>query len=78
MQADDISGLPYSKAEHRRHLAPLLAKRSEGSIEFKHQNTAQCSKGLGRIGSTDTSQLLISRRLWRTQSSGGFPQIQRS
>ena len=28
----------YSKAEYRRKLLPLLTNRSEGSIEFKHQN----------------------------------------
>jgi hypothetical protein len=38
MLADDVSGRPYSKAEHRRALLPLLNNRSEGSIEFKHQN----------------------------------------
>lgn len=47
MLTDDISGRPYNKAEHRRHLAPLLANRSEGSIEFKHQNTSAVLKGLG-------------------------------
>jgi hypothetical protein len=29
---------PYSKAEHRAALRPLLAGRSDGSVEFKHQN----------------------------------------
>jgi hypothetical protein len=47
MLADDISGRPYNKAEHRRHLAPLLADRSDGSIEFKHQNISAVLKGLG-------------------------------
>ena len=28
----------YSKAEHRRLVMPKLSNRSEGSIEFKHQN----------------------------------------
>ena len=28
----------YSKAEHRRAMLALLANRSEGSVEFKHQN----------------------------------------
>jgi hypothetical protein len=47
MLADDVSGRPYSKAEHRRALLPLLNDRSEGSIEFKHQNISAVLKGLG-------------------------------
>lgn len=33
----ELSGLPYSKTEHRKKLLSLI-KRSEGSIEFKHAN----------------------------------------
>ena len=47
MLADDILGRTYSKAEHRRRLAPLLSNRSEGAIEFKHQNISAVLKGLG-------------------------------
>ncbi len=47
MLADDIAGQPYNKAEHRRALLPLLNARSEGSIEFKHQNISAVLKGLG-------------------------------
>lgn len=47
MLANDIAGLPYNKAEHRRRLLPLLRNRSEGSIEFKHQNISAVLKGLG-------------------------------
>jgi hypothetical protein len=47
MLADDIAGRPYNKAEHRRALMPLLRDRSEGSIEFKHQNVSAVLKGLG-------------------------------
>jgi hypothetical protein len=47
MLADDIAGLPYNKAEHRRALLPLLNDRSEGSVEFKHQNISAVLKGLG-------------------------------
>lgn len=47
MLADDIAGRPYKKAEHRRALLPLLNDRSEGSIEFKHQNISAVLKGLG-------------------------------
>ncbi len=47
MLADDIAGRPYKKAEHRRALLPLLNDRSEGSVEFKHQNISAVLKGLG-------------------------------
>ncbi len=47
MLAEDIAGRPYSKAEHRRNLMPLLRGRTEGSIEFKHQNISAVLKGLG-------------------------------
>lgn len=47
MLADDIVGRPYNKAEHHRGLLPLLNSRSEGSVEFKHQNIRAVLKGLG-------------------------------
>lgn len=47
MLADDILGSSYNKAEHRRALLPLLSSRSEGSVEFKHQNISAVLKGLG-------------------------------
>jgi hypothetical protein len=47
MLADDVAGRPYNKAEHRRALLPLLSDRSEGSVEFKHQNISAVLKGLG-------------------------------
>ncbi len=34
----ELAGEPYSKAARRRNLSSLLNNRSEGSIEFKHQN----------------------------------------
>lgn len=34
----ELQGRPYSKTEHRRQLKALLAGRSDGSIERKHQN----------------------------------------
>ena len=40
---------PYSKAEHRRRLLPTLNGRSEGSVEFKHQNISAVLKGLGEV-----------------------------
>lgn len=47
MLSKDISGRAYNKAGHRRRLLPLLTARSEGSIEFKHQNISAVLKGLG-------------------------------
>lgn len=47
MLADDIAGRPYNKTEHRRALTPLLSNRSEGSIEYKHQNISAVLKGMG-------------------------------
>ncbi|MCX6236988.1 MAG: DUF3883 domain-containing protein [Bacteroidia bacterium] len=38
MLSSELKGESYSKAEHRRALLPLLANRSDGSVEFKHQN----------------------------------------
>ena len=46
MLADDIAGQPYNKAKHRRALLLLLNDRSEGSVEFKHQNISAVLKGL--------------------------------
>ena len=34
----EMFGQPYKKSEHRKSLAPQLSGRSDGSIEFKHQN----------------------------------------
>lgn len=47
MLVDDLAGRPYSKAGHRRALIPRLNGRSEGSVEFKHQNISAVLKGLG-------------------------------
>lgn len=47
MLADDIAGRPYSKAEHRRALRGSLRDRSDGSVEFKHQNISAVLKGWG-------------------------------
>ena len=47
MLEDDVAGRSYSKAEHRRALLPRLNERSEGSVEFKHQNISAVLKGLG-------------------------------
>jgi hypothetical protein len=47
MLADDIARRPYNKAEHRRALRAALRARSDGSVEFKHQNISAVLKGLG-------------------------------
>lgn len=38
MLLKELSGAPYSKSEHRYALQGKLDSRSEGSIEYKHQN----------------------------------------
>jgi len=43
----EIRGEPYSKAEHRRALQPVLDDRSEGAIEYKYQNTSAVLIDLG-------------------------------
>lgn len=47
MLSDELAGTNYNKAEHRRQLLPQLDNRSDGSIEFKHQNISAVLKGLG-------------------------------
>jgi hypothetical protein len=47
MLAEDIAGRPYSKAGHRRALRDGMQGRSDGSVEFKHQNISAVLKGLG-------------------------------
>ena len=37
----------YSKTEHRRNLLPLLNDRSNGSVEFKHQNITAALINMG-------------------------------
>lgn len=43
----ELLGKPYRKSDHRKALAPRLAGRSEGSIEFKHQNISGVLVELG-------------------------------
>lgn len=38
MLSKELLSLPYNKTQHRKLLAEKLNKRSNGSIEFKHQN----------------------------------------
>ena len=43
----ELEGLPFSKAEHRQRLSPKLSERSNGSIEFKHQNISALLVNIG-------------------------------
>lgn len=47
MLGHEISGNAYSKVEHRRGLLKLI-ERSEGSVEFKHQNISAVMMCLGQ------------------------------
>jgi hypothetical protein len=47
MLGAELSGVTYSKAEHRRRLVPKLDGRSHASIEFKHQNITAALLDLG-------------------------------
>ncbi|MFN7055646.1 DUF3883 domain-containing protein [Hyphomonas sp.] len=47
MLAHDFAGRRYNKAAHRRALLAKLAGRSEGAVEFKHQNISAVLKALG-------------------------------
>jgi hypothetical protein len=47
MLEKEMLGKPYSKAEHRRLLAPKLKGRSDPSIEFKHANISAVLTALG-------------------------------
>jgi hypothetical protein len=38
MLIDELAGKSINKTDHRRKIIPLLNNRSDGSIEFKHQN----------------------------------------
>lgn len=40
MFRSEVGGKSYNKAEHRRALQKLLNHRSDGSIEYKHQNVS--------------------------------------
>ncbi|MCB0762833.1 MAG: DUF3883 domain-containing protein [Flavobacteriales bacterium] len=48
MLAKELSGQTYTKAQHRRNLLPLLNNRTDGSIEFKHQNISAVLINLGQ------------------------------
>jgi hypothetical protein len=48
MLVQDLTKQPYVKSNHRRRLLEKLNRRSEGSIEFKHQNISAVMLGLGQ------------------------------
>jgi len=48
MLTNELIGNPYKKSEHRKNLSPLLFNRSDGSIEFKHQNISAVLINLGQ------------------------------
>lgn len=48
MLLKELSHQNYKKSEHRKKLLPLLNNRSEGSIEFKHQNISAILINLGQ------------------------------
>ncbi len=48
MLSAELRGENYSKAEHRRAIMSLLYNRSEGSVEFKHQNISAVLIELGQ------------------------------
>jgi len=48
MLAEELSGKPINKAMHRRALMSLLNNRTEGSVEFKHQNISAVLITLGQ------------------------------
>lgn len=43
----ELAGQRFNKAAHRRQILPLLPLRTEGSIEFKHQNISAVLVGAG-------------------------------
>lgn len=47
MLSKELQGEPYSKTEHRNAIKELLNKRSNGSIERKHQNISAILLELG-------------------------------
>ena len=49
MLHDELSGIPYSKASHRRALKQQLNNRSDAAIERKHQNISAILIELGFV-----------------------------
>lgn len=47
MLIDELQRIPFSKAAHRKALIPKLRGRSDGSVEYKHQNISAVLLDLG-------------------------------
>ncbi len=47
MLLSELEGTPFNKTQHRKNLSQMLANRSMGSIEFKHQNISAVMIDLG-------------------------------
>jgi len=47
MLLKELNRIPYKKADHRKQILPLLNNRSQGSIEYKHQNISAILINLG-------------------------------
>ncbi|WP_373398595.1 DUF3883 domain-containing protein [Algoriphagus halophilus] len=47
MLKEELNGRPYNKSFHRKRLIQLLNKRTESSIEFKHQNISAALANFG-------------------------------
>lgn len=47
MLRSELLGLPYNKTNHRQRLSQKLNNRSNGSIEFKHQNISAVLVNMG-------------------------------
>lgn len=75
----ELKGDRPSKAHHRRLLQEALGRRSEGSIEFKHQNISAVLLGLGQPwidGYKPASQFqasLVDAVLRRLDRQEGWP-----
>lgn len=50
MLSQELRGEAYSKTQHRRHLMAVLDRRTDGSIEYKHQNITAALNELGLPG----------------------------
>jgi len=47
MLIDELMGIKINKTNHRHALMPLLKNRSDGSVEFKHQNISAVLTEMG-------------------------------
>lgn len=85
MLEQELRGRDYNKSEHRRRLARILAGRSDGAIERKHQNISAVLIRLGFVYISgykplrNFQQLLleaVSARLERSRSLGDLVRVQ--